>query len=273
MGKYDSYSEEELRSLFFKGELSAELMTEEDYTALYQQELDLEFPDDEIIDFCFTGLSKFPKYSDISEQNFDIDEVLDEVYNRQIAIKRLVRVMVGLTAAILAVITLQVVCLAFGFDLFDYIINRNKEEVVSVLNPSLSEAENNGEDYIVATEYVEIEEIPNDVIELIPRYMFENFDFLLADCYLSEEIISIFAAFSENDDSILALTISQLLERQIEKDDNGYYETFIINGVSYDIHTNMGDYQAFWIKDGFVYSLHTSYQEIEKLKSLLENLY
>jgi hypothetical protein len=273
MGKYDVFSEEELRVLFFKGELSAESMTEEDYTALYQQELDFDDPDDGIIDFCFNGLSKFPKYRDISAYDFDIDDLLNKVYGRKTVLKRLVRVLAGFSAAVLVIISAQAVCLAFGFDLFGYIVNRNKEDVVSVMNTNLTETDSGNEDFLTVFEYFEVADIPDEVIKLMPGYMFEKYAFYYANCGLFDGTISIYSMFFANNDAVLTLTITQLPERQLEKDDEGYAETYTVKELSFEIHTNMGDYQAFWIKDGYVYSLHTPYRQSEELKSLLDNLY
>lgn len=75
MGRYDELSAENLRALTLKGKLSHDHMTEEDYAALLALESENDNPDDRIIDFCFKGLSAFPKYSGINVRDFELEDL------------------------------------------------------------------------------------------------------------------------------------------------------------------------------------------------------
>lgn len=273
MTDYSNLSVDELRRLLLSGKLLYEFMAEEDYTALLDIEADYDEPSEQVIDFCFTGLSALPKYDDIDARDFTIGELMQAATKSVPQKHRRLRKATFIAAAVIVLIlATQFVASAFGFDLFGYIFNWSKPDVVEIINPDSSTV--SGQNSRI--EYFAIEDIPLEMKNFIPQYIFENFCFRNALFtnrngsvkyrfgFIDEEGKDIFFEKSKFENNFIM---------HIEKDDDGYYEEYLLGNIIYKILTNMGDYHAIWIADDYVYSLSTHFKDINKLKTIIDNLY
>jgi hypothetical protein len=269
MGKYDAFSAEDLRSLLFEEKLSHKHMTEEDYTALLSAEAWLDEPEERVIDYCYEGLARFSKYANIDVRDFALEDLYPRVNTKPLRHLIIKRVSVIAAALILTVILAQVVCMAFGFDFFGYIINKNKGEVVEVITTDTFAFSN--ED--ISIDYLEIDEMPEEISNKVPDYLFENYDFRFANHFRSGDQIKNTYAFTDAERNCIILTVSKFSEIDIEKDEGGQFDEYAENGIVFSVFTNMDRYKAFWIYDGYVYELATPYEQPQKLTDMLEYIY
>jgi hypothetical protein len=75
---YSELSAVELKELLLRGELNHDLMTEEDYSAIIDEELELSEPDTEVMDFCIEGLYRFDEYKELANIRIDIDALIKQ---------------------------------------------------------------------------------------------------------------------------------------------------------------------------------------------------
>ena len=274
MTDYSKLSAEELRENLLSDKLLHEFMGEEDYTALLDSEAEYDEPSEKVINFCYAGLSKLPAYSDIHERNFSIDELfkaIDTCVPRKH--RRLRKTLIIAAAVIGSLLVTQIVTSALGFDLFGYIFNWNKPEVVEIKNNGVINISTGENERI---EYTDVEEIPNEMKNLVPEYLFNNFKFYKALLTQRDgNTGSHFSFFDENENfiNIGRVNFRNDINVHIEKDDNGYFEEYMISDISYTIFTNTSDYRAVWVIEGYVYSLSTHFKELQEIKDLLDNLY
>jgi len=267
---YNELSVKDLRSLLLDGNLSHEFMTEEDYTALLDAEADIDEPSEKVIDFCYAGLSFMSKYDDINKRDFNLNELFQTGEKKHRHSRKLKRAVIIIAAAVVAMIITQIVASALGFDLFGYIFNWNKPEVVAVMNNDngvKSDSEN------AEKEYSTVEEIPLEIKKLVPEYMFNTFSFYNAVYTKQDDNIINQFYFLYNNEKLLYIYIGDVSDITIEKDDFGYYEEYTHGKTVFTVFTNMGNYQAMWIKDNNVYVFYTCFDEPKKLKDILDNLY
>lgn len=77
---YNEFSISQLRDMLLNGELKHELMTEEDYADILDNETSLEGFNLTVIDFCIDGLSKYEHYQELEKKiNIDIDALIEKV--------------------------------------------------------------------------------------------------------------------------------------------------------------------------------------------------
>jgi hypothetical protein len=272
MNNYSKLSAEELREMLLNDELSHELMTEEDYTALLDIESEYDATSEKVIDFCHAGLSVMPKYSRIKERDFDIYELMNTAESVKIIRrgKKLKKAIIIAAALIASMLVAQLAASAMGFDLFGYVFNWNKPEVIEVTNESINASNNGGDTEI---EYFEIDEIPAEMKNLVPNYIFDSYEFLCAFFIrlLGDEVISFY--FLNENDKMLSIEVKKHSELHIEKDNDGYFEEYSFGGIDYTIFTNMGSYTAFWIDGDYLYIVYTHFEDLQDIKNLLNNIY
>lgn len=272
MEEYNKLSTETLRDLLLENKLLHEFMTEEDYTALLDIEAEFDEPNEKVIDFCFTGLSTLPKYEDIKVRDFDINDLFKQNEKKN-TIKKYRKTKRIFLIAVIMVLTLlfsQVVATAFGFDLFGYIFNWNKSEVVEIKNDSIINIDDGKNQEI---EYSTIDEIPIEMKNLIPSYVFDNFKFYSAVFVnLNNNIVYNYFFFDKNE-NILTINIEKSARMEAEKDDIEYREEYLYGNTLFKIFTNMSDYRATWVLDGYNYKLYTHYDDLQEFKNILNSLY
>jgi len=248
-------------------------MAEEDYTALLDFETEYDEPSEKVIDFCYAGLSSLPNYKNIGERDFSIRQLLKQANTKKVvrknSFKQLKFAAVLTISIVFAFLTLQIVCMALGFDLFGYIFNWNKPDVIEIKNDGMIITIN--ED--IEIDYPIIEELPIEMKSLVPFYLFDNFDFFSAS-YINRNNNhkNIFYFLGESNE-ILIFIAEKTFELNVEKDDDGYFEEYYVNDLLFMIFTNTGDYQVMWIKDEYIYVLYTHFDEVQELKNILDNLY
>jgi hypothetical protein len=280
MTDYNKLSAEELRELLLSDELKHELMTEEDYTALLDIETEYDAPSEKVIDFCADGLMKFPKYKNVGSRGFDISELTKSEEVKPFAPKRRkLRKVVFVAAAIITTMLLaQLVAAAMGYNLFEFVFNWNKPDVVHISNENIAIQTAHSTDNEIINkdfelEYTTIEDMPTTMKNFLPNYVYGAFEFIMAT-HLNRDNSEVYLFyFFDEKENILLFGVKKAADIIIEKDDDGYYEEYTLDGVLFKIFTNMGDFQAMWIYNGYVYSLHTHFDDVSKIKEILGNLY
>jgi len=270
MTDYSKLSAEELRKLLLAGVLLHEHMTEEDYTALLDIEADFDEPSEEVIDFCFAGLSVLPKYTDIGKRDFSINELFKKTEIKNSAHKhgKIRKAALIIAAVISSMLVAQLASSAMGFNLFGYFFNWKKPEVVEITN---SDAKNDIDSENIMIEYTAIEEIPIEMKNLVPNFLFDTFELYNAFFIVQGGNKSYSFGFFDSDDNFLSFEIKRVTEWHIEKDDNGYYEEYSYNDTVFEIFTNTGQYQAVWVKDEYVCAFFTHFEDLQEFRDILNN--
>lgn len=273
MTDYSKLSAEELRDLLMADNLLHEFMTEEDYYALLDNESELDKPCKKVIDYCFAGLSAMPKYDDIDVRDFDIDEFIKARTDTTRKFRKTKKALLIVAAVIASMIVAQLAATAMGFDLLGYIFNWNKPEVVQIMSDNPVDGDNNEN---IEVQYMTIDEIPSEMKKLVPDYVFDNFEFQQANYTKWDNLVNRTFFFFDKSKSLLTIQIERFNEgfmSHIEKDDDGYFEEYIIGDNTFTIFTNMGCYQAVWVYSDYVYSINTRFEDVRELKRILDNLY
>jgi hypothetical protein len=102
--------------------------------------------------------------------------------------------------------------------------------------------------------------------------MFNNFEFFQAN-FIRMDSNPIYSFFFTYEDEFLFLIIEKAYDMHIERDEDGYYEEYFIGNIEFTVFTNMENYRAIWLKDGYVYLFSTFMQDLQGFKALLDNLY
>lgn len=121
--KYEKYSVEEMRSLIILNEIEENELTEEDYTAILDNEYCKSNINTEVINFCVTGLQKLDKYSSIHQPDIDVFLKLPSKSKRI----KLYRTIIGGIAAAIAVASM--ICAAFGNDIFGFYFSEERDNL------------------------------------------------------------------------------------------------------------------------------------------------
>lgn len=268
---YTEFSAAELRAMFLQGTLKTEFLTQENYEDLLDNEDIYDVPDADVITFCVNGLEQFPEYRDaIVKKSFNEMFKKDLINNKPkvkiLNIKILKPILVFTIMAVTAMLA-QIIAMASGFDLFGYIFNWNTDEVIDIVN----------QDKIVLTEdfentYLFYKDLPESLNNMISDDLIEKYSFSEALYRVRELSMRFRVDLIDLNGNGLILSVSYSSNTQIEKDDEGYREEYVVGDITYSISTNMGYYQAIWVKDEYLYHLYTRFS-LEELKEILDNYY
>lgn len=266
---YSEFSYAELRELLLRGKLDHEYMTEEDYSEIIENELELPEPSMEVLNLCVEGLNQYDDYKALDNNKVDIKSLINEtIGKKKTRIRRLIKTTLIAAAVIIVALLAQIVCLAFGFDLFGYIFSWGEEKVY------INVVSNNNDELIEDTAlymYENIESIPDDLIIYISPFILKNYNFTEALYIKDGEGFHFNIRFETDKDINLTLIISKSMNTMIEKD-NDYFEEYEKDGVIYSIFKNLEYHKALWIKDGILYDLNINLP-IDEVKEIIDNFY
>lgn len=266
---YSEFSYVELRELLLNGELEHEYMTEEDYSEIIENELELPEPSMEVLDLCVEGLNQYDDYKALDNNKVDITSLINEtIGKKKIRIKRLIKTTLIAAAVVIVALLAQVVSVAFGFDLFGYIFNWNKEKVYITTISNDNDLSVDDTDLFI---YENIESIPDELMIYISPFIIENYIFTEALYIKDGESFHFNIRFVKNNDINLSLIITKSINKTVEKD-NDYFEEYEKDGVIYSIFKNLDYNRALWIKDGILYDLNINLS-LDEVKEIIDNFY
>jgi|GEM_PF-2375482 len=273
--KYNKLSLEEIRELLLNGKLVHENMKQEDYAILIDNELEMPNPNNEVVRLCASALGKYDDYKALDKINIDVQNLIKSVVvvsKESRKFRKSKRVLIIAAAVFATLLATQLVASALGFDLFGYIFNWRKEQLVINYNVEHDdEEENAGEFESVYTTYENFSDIPSDIRSLVPQRINENLEFSFASIYIerSDKFSHTFK-FINDDNVTLSLHIMKGTEIYIEKDDE-YFEGYSVNGRDFTIYKNLEHYKVIWIDDGVLYDMGVNLT-IGEVKSIINNI-
>jgi len=256
---YDSLTPQELRELFLNNTINPDFMGLEEYEKLFGYETDSDDPNGDILSFCANGLEKYEKYN---MPKPPIEKVLFRGKKR--VFPKTAKRIFAAVAVLVAMISLtQIVSLALGFNMFGFIFNWSNKDAVEIKNPAP-----NLTDEKTIIEYTDIRDIDADWIELVPPYIIENYEFDNARYRNIQGDENFVIYFKDDNSNQLSLSISNSAVHYIEKDDGGFTEEIVIDGTTYTVFTNTGEYKVVWENGGYLYYLNT-FLPIETVREII----
>ena len=267
--KYSELSSEKLREMLLLGQLEHRFMTQEDYSAIIDDELEMTEPNMEVLEFCTEGLYQFDEYKALENVHIDIDKLFNSVVSENIQIKRRsARKFVVVAAAVIAAtLAVQLTAMALGYDLLGYIFKWGEEEIIIDAPPN--ELSTDAPDLRF---FENADELPKELKQYISAHIFENYQ-LSEAVYMQENDIFFFTLhFVKDDDISLTMMINkQVNAMMIEKDDE-VFEEYEKNGIVYTIFKNLDFHKVLWVRDGIVYDLGVNLP-IDEVRAIIDSYY
>ncbi|MDR2559185.1 MAG: hypothetical protein LBC86_06550 [Oscillospiraceae bacterium] len=283
--KYEGYSAQEIREMFFDNTLEADLMSINEYEKLFGCEMNLDEPNADVLVFCTKGLNQHEKYSrDIQKPSFEVIAKKLEQKKRQIrknsAFKAIHRVAAALVITTALAFFAQIVAMALGFDLFGYIYNWLFKESVEITTSEskddgsfdLPPITDDGEDEVVFLEFERIEEIDEVWLNCVSPYLIDNYEFDTAYYLKVFDDRKFEIHFIDENENLLTLIIQNQPMFYIEKEDEGYVKELSANSITFSIFNNMEDFHVIWERDGFLCSLG-AFLPLEAVEEIIQNYY
>jgi hypothetical protein len=272
-GFYDSTPIDELRELLLCGELIHENMHEEDYAILIDNELERVEPSNEVIRLCIAALSRYESYSDVLKINIDMEALIRQ-HETQSEIKvaapkrrKLKKAALIVAAVVAAILATQIVATAMGYNnLFGYIFTRRGD----TLNIERKDNEDEPFDEPVYIVYESINDVPEDILALLPFETLERFEFFYGSTvqYSPNRRNSMFAYMGDDsDENFLTLNIMCGGVNANLPMDEDFFEELTINGINYSFFRNAGTYRVVWVNNDILFDMaaNLAFEEVRAI--------
>lgn len=264
--KYEKYSAEDMRSLIIQNEIDDNELTEEDYTAILDNEYCQSNINAAVIKFCVTGLQKFEKYSFIPDP--DISNLIKSAQKNK---RKNIRMIIigGLAAAFTAA---SLVCAAFSNDMFGFSLSKDHDNLfVNYISDNTLTSSFNS-DYEEEL-YKNLYDIPSEMLGYVPKYISENFDFVEAHLVKKEDYN--FDIFFEKNDYRFSFHFHEMNSTTVlifPKDDTDDYQYYLTkNNNSFEVFANEDSYTAIIKTDNKLLSIHSN-TDYDTFLSILDEI-
>jgi hypothetical protein len=263
---YSELSLNELRELLLNNKLVHEHMEQEDYCLIMETELEQPEPDNEVIRLCARALESYAEYAELDKINIDIQKLINNTIPVKAATKRLrfKRALLASAAVVATLVLTQLVALAFGFNLYGYIFNWERERLIAEHEGSTAEFEP------IFEVFHDFYDIPDEMKAFVPGIITQSFEFSLATALITGSDSFSYKFVFINNDTILNFYVDKGITVYIQREDD-FTETYNMNSREFTFYRAAEQNKVIWVENGVLFDLGANLS-VDEIKLIISKL-